>query len=170
MWKSLKQIGRKVLNRNGRGATLIEVLIALTILGFMVGYGPPVMAAVVNTQFRVNELNIAQDLTRSQFEYIKAQHYNGNLSLGSELYQKVPRPSGYEMNVVYDSIDPTTGTVPPTPPDGIRVDTGIERVKITVYGWRYDPNQNLYMIMQTTNYKVSSSLQISGYEVNPTHT
>lgn len=134
------------------------MVIAVVVLGFLLASVPPAMAMVSNAQFRLYELRIAQDLTRSQFEYIKAQPYN-NGTLSSTLYNQVPRPSGYSMQVAYDWIDPSTGNI-------TSVNKGIQRVTITVFGWRYNPAKDLIHILQTTDYKVDRSLQISGWEVN----
>jgi type II secretory pathway pseudopilin PulG len=158
MWKHLRQYRYRTLCRSGRGATLIEVVIAVVVLGMLVAAVPPVMVMVANAQFRNNELNIAQDVTRSQFEYIKAQDYN-NGTLSSTLYDQVPLPSGYSMQVAYDWIDPSTGNI-------TSVNEGIQRVTITVFGWRYNPANDLFNILKTTDYKVNRSLQISGWEVN----
>jgi type II secretory pathway pseudopilin PulG len=152
------RIGHKTLGPNSRGATLIEVLIAVVVLAFMVAAIPPAMVTVADAQFRQEELNIAQDLTRSQFEYIKAQPYN-NATLSSTLYNQVPLPSGYSMQVAYDWIDPSTGNITSS-------NEGIQMVTITVFGWRYNSDQNLYYIMKTTDYKVDRSLQISGWGVS----
>lgn len=164
MWKHLKQIGCKAPGRNGRGATLIEVVIAIVVLGFLVASIPPAMVAVANSQFRQYELNIARDLTRSQFEYIKAQPYNPASETSSDLYDNLPQdimPSGYGIYVSYDFINPDTRAHQSSP------NMGITEVTIWIYGWRYDPNQSVYFILKSTDYKVDRSLQITWYGVNP---
>jgi type II secretory pathway pseudopilin PulG len=172
MWKSLKQIGRKARGRNGRGATLIEVVIAIVVLGLMVASIPPAMATVANSEFRQNELNIARDVTQAQFEYIKAQVYNpanpDNTWSSFPPYAQVPLPSGYTMQVWYDLIDPSTGNVTLKQTNG---DEGIQRVTIFVFGWSLQestgkPTGDIKYILKTTDYKVDRSLQINWYGVS----
>ncbi len=157
MSKRIGLIGRRAFRSSSSGTTLLEVVIAVVVLGFMLAAIPPAMIMISNAQFRQNELRIAENLTRSQFEYIKAQPYN-NGTLSSTLYNQVSRPSGYSMQVAYDWIDPSTGDI-------TTINEGIQKVTITVFGWRIAPNNDLKYILRTTDYKVDRSLQISGYEV-----
>jgi hypothetical protein len=139
------------------------VLIAVAVLGFMVASIPPAMMVVSNAQFRQYEHRIAQNLTRNQFEYIKAQDYNPGIPPGkltSQQYGRVPVPSAYLMQVAYSWMDPSTHE-----PIGNETDTGVQQVTITVFGWRGDPDNEYTRIMETTDYKIDRSLQISRWEV-----
>lgn len=181
MWK---RGGRRFLSRifggGSSGATLIEMVIAVVVLGLMSASIPPVMVLMADSGFRQNELRIAQDLTRSQFEYIKAQDYRW----GNET--EIDPGSGCHKRVVYDLLDMSG----PLGSYGIRVlawpidpvthvrfcdisqedccngrDEGVQEVEITVFGWRLDPEGDVKYILMTTNYKVDRSLEIQGYEV-----
>jgi type II secretory pathway pseudopilin PulG len=74
----LKRIGwlrRRKIFRHERGATLIEVVIAIVVLGLVVASVPTAIMAVHNFQSRQRELRYAENLARSEFEYIKSQPY-----------------------------------------------------------------------------------------------
>ena len=159
MLKRLKRRGGNALCRKGRGDTLIEVLLAVVVLGFLVVAVPPAMVAVVNAQFQQSQLNLAQNLSQSQFEYIKAQPYNPYPWSSFPPYNQVQPPSGYSMQVAYNLIDPSTGNI-------TSVDKGVQMVTITVFGWQGNAQGDLRYILVTTDYKVNRSLQISGYGVS----
>jgi len=161
MWKPLKRIGRKALCHSGKGATLIEVVIAVVVLGVMVAAIPPVMVMVSNAQFRQNEMKIAENLTQSQFEYIKAQPYTPADEWGNGLlpYLPVARPSGYGLYINAEPIYP--GNLTSSFPD----DYGVQRITVTVFGWRVDSNDYTKYILETTDYKIDRWLEISGYYV-----
>ncbi len=62
MWKRGKRICCNSLHRSSRGATLVEVTIAIIILAFMVGSVPAAVLANLHTQSRANEIRVAENL------------------------------------------------------------------------------------------------------------
>ena len=158
MLKICGRICRKVLSRNSIGATMIEVLMAVVVLGLVVAAVPPVMVLVSNAQVRQNELRIGQNFTRSQFEFIKSQTYNPDL-LAPEPYKELPDPPGYVTQTLYFHINPDSGNITSD------TTTGVEMIEVLVFGYHLTSEQNLISILDTKSYKVDRSLEISGWEV-----
>jgi len=176
--RGFRRFHKKVLAGKSRGATLVEAVIAIIVLGFIVMSIPPVMVLAIESQSRQNELRIGQSLTSSQFEFIKAQGYKWGNEPGNEYvrYDRVVPPlEGYDMSVWARPIDPDTHEYLPGGQD-----EGVQEIKVIVYSYRYappcdpslDPTCNLEgedvrEILTSTDYKVERSLEISGYEINP---
>ena len=151
MWKVVKRIWCNSLHRNSRGSTLVEVVIAVVILGLITSSVPPVLIMLNNQQFKWNEQTIAESLVRTQIEYIKGSPYiYGNTTVPNPVYATVPVPSdGYRINVTARPIiitpilapTPTPGPNPaPTPVhqyvDFTQVgasDVGIQEITVQVY-------------------------------------
>ena len=51
MWKVVKRIWGSSLHRSSRGSTLVEVVIAVAILGLITSSVPPVLIMLNNQQF-----------------------------------------------------------------------------------------------------------------------
>jgi type II secretory pathway pseudopilin PulG len=159
-----------------RGSTYIEVLIAVVVLGFMTASVPPVLVYVSDAEFKRNEQQLGENITRNQFEYIKSADYiwgNGTELLsdpeGNETpyyarvrYEEVPVPSSYGIQVKADPIDPETGE---KLLNKYHQDMGIQRITVTVFGYRYDESDNLKYIMQTQAYKVARSSLLDEYDI-----
>ncbi len=151
MWKLGKKICRKGLHRSSRGATLVEVVIAVVVLGLITSSVPPVLILLNNQQFKWNEQTVAESLVRTQIEYIKGCPYiYGNATVPNPVYATVPVPSdGYLIDVTARPIiitpipapTPTPGPSPaPTPVhqyvDFTQVgakDMGIQEITVEVY-------------------------------------
>ncbi len=101
MWKLGKKICRKSLHSSSRGATLVEVVIAVVVLGLITSSVPPVLILLNNSQFKWNEQTVAESLVRTQIEYIKGCPYiSGNATVPNPVYTTVPVPSdGYQIVV-----------------------------------------------------------------------
>ena len=160
----------KALTRSSPGATMIEVAIGITVVGLMVASIPPVMVLIVNQSHRVEEERIAENITRSQFEYTKAQEYKwGNdPALYDEptghwkrvTYKLVEPPSSYGIQVLADPIHPETGAeLPPG------MDMGVQKITVTIFGWRYYEEEAENLVLRTIDYKISRSLEIAGFKV-----
>jgi type II secretory pathway pseudopilin PulG len=151
MWKVVKRIWGNSLHRSSRGATLVEVVIAVVVLGLITSSVPPVLIMLNNQQFKWNEQTIAESLVRSQIEYLKGSPYiYGNATVPNPVYETVSVPTdGYRINVTARPImiipipapTPTPGPSPaPTPVhqyvDFGQVgasDVGIQEITVQVY-------------------------------------
>jgi len=102
MWKLGKRICCNSLHRSSRGAALIEVVIAIVVLGLITSSVPPVLILLNDQQFKWNEQTVAESLVRTQFEYIKGSPYiYGNATVPNPVYTTVPVPSdGYRIDVI----------------------------------------------------------------------
>jgi type II secretory pathway pseudopilin PulG len=149
MWKLVTRIWCNSLKRRSRGSTLVEVVIAIVVLGLITSSVPPVLILLNNQQFKWNEQTVAESLVRTQIEYIKGCPYiYGDVTVPNPDYATVPVPSdGYRIEVIARPIvvtpAPTPSPVPspaPTPihqyvdfnQPGAR-DVGIQEVTVEVY-------------------------------------
>ena len=164
MWKRGKRICCNSLHRSSRGATLVEVTIALIVLAFLVGSVAAALLAASNAHFRSNEIRMAENLTRNEFEYIKSQDYKlGNVTyplVGEHGYQLILPDSGFGLHVDAWPIDPTTGNEIEKDygqlPVVYKHDYGIQLITVEVYGLgqRYgEPGAKPLLV--STNYKVA---------------
>lgn len=163
MWKrGFRRLKNTVFAGKSSGATLVEVVIAIVVLGLMVATIPPVMVLAFDSQSRQNELRIGQSLTRSQFEYIKAQEYIwGNETDIDETehhmrvrYAEVGRPlESYGIRVLAEPIyinledpgDPYIGKClrdiwyEKFGEEYNGQDMGVQEIEVIVFGYRYAP-------------------------------
>jgi len=156
-WKALF---RRALLRSSVGFTLVEVVIAIALLGLVVGGVLTTMVVVFNMQTHQDQQRIGEYLTRNAFEYIKAQPYIwGNVTSSPTqkgyppLYDQVPSTENYHLYIVAipiykDSYEPLPVLFGP------RVDDqGIQKIIISVYSGL--KTENSAPVLVTTNYKVA---------------
>ena len=124
MWKDAKQIFRKSIRRSSRGATLVEVVIAIVVLSLITASVPPVLIMLNHYQFKWNEQTVAESLVRTQFEYIKSCLYvHGNeMMTSADYYKSVLKADGNMTALVPDEdyrieviVHPIIITPAPTP-------------------------------------------------------
>jgi type II secretory pathway pseudopilin PulG len=152
------------LSRHQLGASLIEVVIAIVVLGLVVASVPAGVIAAINFQAREREVRIAENLARSEFEYIKSQPYiPGNSSLFNRfpspyLDQDVMQAEEYRLggsyfvnNYVY-FVSLTTGEKFLATPQSIGNESGIQEIVIKVWGVRGGNYVSLY---DTSDYKIN---------------
>ena len=127
MWKHGKRIFRKSIRRSSRGATLVEVVIAIVVLSLITASVPPVLIMLNNSQFRWNEQAVSESLVRTQFEHIKGCSYicanvNNSISEGgvtvlkpSDSYMTVPvlPDNSYEVKIIVKPMQLDDSTNPP---------------------------------------------------------
>ena len=130
-------------------------------LAFIVAAVTPVMVLIVNTQVRHDEEQIANNLTRAQFEYVKSQEYSWGNESWPVTYDVVVPDVQYGFDVDVWPIDPVTHIHL-----GPGLDEGVQEITITIYGYSLDPEGEPKYLLSTTDYKVSRSLAITGYEVS----
>jgi len=153
-------LGRGLL-RNKRGFTLIEVVIAILVLGIVVASVPLAMIAIGNAQTKANEHRVAENLTRSQFEYVKSQDYLwGNVTYPQ--YQIIPINLAFGLTVEAQPINAETGDPYVRyldPVDGVvkSQDDGIQEITVKIYSFELRPGQSLEAspLLESKNYKVA---------------
>jgi type II secretory pathway pseudopilin PulG len=156
-----KQVSHKVLRGSSGGATLVEVAIAIVVLAILVGSVPAALLAISNAHFRANEIRVAENLTRNEFEYVKSQDYIwGNITYPVQ-YEVLPGIDGFGLKVMpAQPINAVTG-LPYTPyldPEDDVVksqDDGIQLITVEVYGFgkRYGESGSKPLLV-STDYKV----------------
>jgi len=108
-----------------KGFTLIEVLVALAVLGVIGAAFLGSLATSSNVIFIVDEKATAESLARSQMEYTKKQDYDAtNNPPQYEIDPDLDIPAGYEINVTAERLDPNG--------NGTENDDGIQKITITV--------------------------------------
>jgi prepilin-type N-terminal cleavage/methylation domain-containing protein len=91
---------RKAFQSRARGFTMIEVVIAIAIIGII---GVAVMSALATASIALiiaDERATAESLARSQMEFVKDQGYNATQPGGEVIYTKIPDidiPEGYAI-------------------------------------------------------------------------
>jgi len=159
MLKHRGGICRRVLLRSSVGFTLVEVVIAMLVLGLAVGGVLTTMVVVFNMQTHQDQQRVAEYLTRNAFEYIKTQPYIwGNVTSSPTqkgyppYYEPVPSTENYYLDTVAIPIDKVTYEPLPVL-FGPRVDDqGIQKIIISVYSGLKTENSAPFLV--TTNYKV----------------
>jgi prepilin-type N-terminal cleavage/methylation domain-containing protein len=90
-----------------KGFTLIEVVIAIGILGIIAAAFMAALAGASRALFIADERATAESLARSQMEYVKSQPYSNNVT-----YLKLASaniPAGYDISFVTANVTGTTG-------------------------------------------------------------
>ena len=179
MLKFVEWLRRSKLFRHELGASLIEVVIAIVVLGLVVASVPVAIMAVHNFQSRQREVRMAENLARSDFEYIKSQPYKpayipGN---GTEpgkvtesffpspyLDQTVMQAEEYYRlggtyfvtNYVYKFFNNVTQEWVLATPESIGNESGIQEIVIRVWRVRGNETQTMYELVDyKTNYEIT---------------
>jgi prepilin-type N-terminal cleavage/methylation domain-containing protein len=103
-----------VLHKSEKGFTLVEVLITITLLGFIALAFFSFMSAAASSLIHADERTIAESLARSQLEYAKNQGYQDPTSAGEATYEKIPSiniPPGYTIESINRGGEPVEGIV-----------------------------------------------------------
>ena len=115
----------RLFTGNSSGIGLIEVIIALAILGiiavaFLSGLSTSLKAVIIS-----DERSTSQALAQSQMEYVKSQAYDESTEPDHPQYVENPdlTPSGYTVDISAERLDPEG--------DGTANDDGLQ--KITIY-------------------------------------
>lgn len=138
MLRIVRLIRRKTFHGSSRGATLVEVLIAIAILGLITSAIMPVLLMLNKAEFKWTEQTVAESLIRTQVEYIKGCSYidrDGNLTDPWSPYATVPPPDpSYEIEVVAQPIHIDTSTNPSGHTYlSLGDDEGIQEIQINIY-------------------------------------
>ena len=118
--------------KNEKGFSLIEVMIAIALLG-IIGVAFLGALATASTALSIaDERATAESLARSQMEDIKEQPYIYYDVAEHEDYDPIPAPSDYTIEVTAVPFDPDTG-VPYSKTGGVfDHDEGIQKITVTV--------------------------------------
>jgi len=125
---------RRLIAVRASGATLVEVTIAVVVLGLLTAAVPPVMMMMTRSEFTRNEHRVAEYITRSQMELVKSRPYiAANATAPEPNYGTIPVPNTtYEIDLDIQPVRVDEDTRAHEPlPDG--EDEGIQEVTVTVY-------------------------------------
>ena len=116
--------------RDQKGQTLIEVIIAMTILGIVVSGLLTAMHITYKTTDDVNDRTIAESLARAQLEYIKTCAYDDvqnppEYGLDPDIdLSATPYSDNFQVDISAVRLDPSH--------NGTDDDEGIQEVTVTV--------------------------------------
>ena len=170
---------RKAFQDSSRGFTMIEVLIAIAILGIIsIGF----LGALATTSLsvgRADERTVAESLARKQMEYVKNQVYQAALTGGIATYQKISGiPEGYSIwsvnrngTVVADIVgipwDSANNRPVNMPADK---DVGLQKIALVIkHKDRENPAQDnvIYtFINKNLNWAYNVTITLEGYKVD----
>ena len=163
----------RLIHKNQKGLTLIEVLIALVILGIVTVALLTALTTSSRALILADEKTTAESLARSQLEYVKNAEYI-DYSLGTtdperepdvygvyyEVYTEIDPPTNYSLTVTAvpinpsDDPDPDYGTPSHEPYDettpGSNIydrDAGMQLITVEVY-------HQSKLVLTTEDYKV----------------
>ena len=125
---------------NQKGTSLVEVLLALAILGAIVVSLFIALNVSHRTTFSVNRQTTAESLTRAELEYVKSCDYDDiNNPPDYGVDPTLDIPTNYFIDVTAERLDPEG--------DGTGNDDGIQKITVKVY---YDGE----LVVTTESYKV----------------
>ena len=160
-----RKVSRRIPHGASRGFTLVEIAIAIVVIGFVVGSVLATMTVVFNMQTRQDKQRIAEYLTRNEFEIIKTLPYiwgnvTGNtsqlgyppdyLALSLKMGIAPVTTQDYWLDVAAIPVDKDDYTELPVLPGPLVEDEGIQKIIIHVYSGL----QSTKPLLVTTNYKV----------------
>lgn len=106
-----------------RGFSLIEVLLAMAIVGILVTAIPGGLSVAHRTTVISNELTTAESLGRSQMDYIQNQTYDKTNN--PPVYTVLSNlPTGYSITYLSARLDPLG--------DGTNKDDGLQQITVTI--------------------------------------
>lgn len=101
--------------KNEKGFTLIEVLVALAILG-IIGTGFLMALATASKAIIIaDERTTAESLARSQMEYVKNQAYIDYSESGHDDYDLITNTEGFDIELLVEPVQ-----------------TGLQKITVTV--------------------------------------
>jgi len=108
-----------------KGFSLIEVIIALALLGVVAIAFLSAMATGSKAIFIADERATAESLARAQLEFVRDQDYDADITHDPPEYDLIPDiPAGYEINLIPERLDPEG--------DGTDTDDGIQKITVVI--------------------------------------
>ena len=133
-----------MLTKNQKGQTLIEVLIAIAILGVVAVAFLTALTTASGSLIIADEHTTAESLARSQQEYVKSQDYDASNNPPQYSIDPSIIPDGYSVELDAIRLDPEG--------DGTGDDDGIQEITVKVY--HNDIPDLDYLVLSTADYKV----------------
>jgi prepilin-type N-terminal cleavage/methylation domain-containing protein len=106
------------LLKNEKGSTLIEVVIAIAVLGIIAAAFLPALSGASKAIITADERTTAESLARSQIEYVRSLSYSANYTAASI----PPQYAGYSATISVASVS-----------DNGTVRTGIQKIVVIIY-------------------------------------
>ena len=130
---------RKACQGSSRGFTLIEVLIAMALVGIIAIAFLSALSTASMALITADERATAESLARSQMEFVKNQPYNSAPDGGEAIYQKIPYteiPDSYTIGSV-NRDDEISDDVLGIPWDSqtnqpLDEDNGLQKIKLVI--------------------------------------
>ena len=157
-----KLLYKKIFCGSSRGFTFVEVTIGIVVLGLLLASIPAAIIVATNSQHRQYETRVAESLSRSQLEYIKAQEYKPwvkDEGWGGVMPYGAPLPRVENYIVQYNPVPISLAGEELGIGDE---DSGVQRIVVRVFR---DTPTGTRPILETINYKVDTWLVISGYDI-----
>ncbi len=114
---------RRITSRNQSGFALVEVLVALGIIGVTFSGFLGALTTSTTTTILDEERTLARNLAEAQMEYVQSQVYD--IANNPPEYEIMPGvPAGYTVVCTATRLDPEN--------DGASDDDGLQRIEVTV--------------------------------------
>ncbi len=111
------------LVKNEKGFTLIEVVIAIALLGIIASGFLMALSGATKAILVADERTTAESLARSQMEYVKNQTYDDTNN--PPQYSQLPSiPTDYTIALTAERLDPEG--------DGTGDDDGLQKITVTI--------------------------------------
>jgi prepilin-type N-terminal cleavage/methylation domain-containing protein len=164
---------RKTVGGSSRGFTLLEILIAIALIG-IVAVG---ILGALSTSSKVlvisDERTTAESLARRQIEYVKSQGYKPESVLSQPIYQKISGiPEGYSIW----SVDHTGGLVanivgiPWDSKNNMQAekDIGLQKIALVIkHKDAANQDKVIYtFVNNNTNWANGANITLEGYKVD----
>ena len=129
---------KRALMKNEKGFSIIEVTIAIALLGVIAVAFLSGLAAASKAIFIADERATAESLVRSQMEDVKNQDYITAAVGGEVTYAEITTPAGYtiwSVNRAGDTVEDIIGVPWDTDPlvnQPVVSDAGLQRIKLII--------------------------------------
>jgi prepilin-type N-terminal cleavage/methylation domain-containing protein len=124
----LNSRARKALGGGSRGFSMLEVVIAIALLGIIAVSVLASLQTAALALVSADRRATAESLARTQMEWVRYSNYDGNLTEGHPYYDQDPQitlPPDFSVNTVATRLD---RDAPPNTSD----DDGIQQITVTV--------------------------------------
>jgi prepilin-type N-terminal cleavage/methylation domain-containing protein len=165
---------RKAFQRRSRGFTLIEVVIAIAILGTIAVTFLGALSTSSLALITADQRATAESLARSQMEFVKNQGYNSTLVGGQATYPKILGiPDGYSIYSVNSNNQTVNGGANDrvigiawnsTLNKPVTTDTGLQMIALVI---KYQGKEIYTFINDNLNWANGVKITLEGYKRQP---